>query len=80
MKKFNIHDVISDLSGTSMTLQNVLDDYGKDEEDLSQADREAIDDNIFCCDCCSWWCEVDEKKEQESGEDFCADCNEVDDE
>lgn len=76
-KTFSIHDVIQDLNGTAQDLQTVLDDYGKDEEDLSELDRITLDAEIFCCDCCGWWCETDEKNDdQETGIEVCNDCKE----
>jgi hypothetical protein len=77
-KKFNIHDVISDLSGTSQDLTTVLRDYGKTKDDLTKDDRQQIYAHLFVCMCCGWWCEVGEQKEQENGDRFCEDCNEVD--
>lgn len=80
-QQFNIHDVISDLSGTTMTLQNVLDDYGKQEDDLTNEDRQTIDAHIFNCGCCNWWCEVSEQNEDpDTFEPLCDDCFAVDDE
>jgi hypothetical protein len=76
-RKFSIHDVIQDLTGTTMTLQNVLDDYSKDESDLTPEDHATIDSEIFCCDNCGWWCEVSESNEDGPNQ-ICDDCNDED--
>lgn len=76
-KKFSIHDVIQDLNGTSLDLQTVLDDYGKDEEDLSESDRLTLNAELFCCNSCAWWCQVEEKNsDPETGICICNDCKE----
>lgn len=79
MEKFSIHDVIHDLNGTALDLQTVLSDYGRDEEDLSEIDRITLDSEIFCCDCCGWWCETSEQNDnEETGVSICNDCKEDD--
>lgn len=36
-----------------------------------------LDDELFCCAQCSWWCELSEGREDpDGGEDICSDCAE----
>lgn len=33
----------------------------------------------FCCDCCGWWCDMDEANDAPNGQGFvCDDCKEDD--
>lgn len=67
-------EAIDDLSGTCGSLENVLAEL--DREDLldTQDFLQMLDEQIFCCSVCSWWCEQSEAVETDSGEDACRDC------
>lgn len=78
---FDIHKIIDSLQGTCNTIQSAIDDYypGMDENDLTSSDHDAIDNTIFLCATCGWWCETGEANESEGGEDVCNDCKEDED-
>lgn len=41
--------------------------------DIDDIDYEKLDEEIFCCEECSWWCTVDESSHSEAN--ICIDCN-----
>lgn len=79
---FDIQPIVDSLLGTCNTLQSALDDHypGMDEYDMTSSDHDALDNQIFLCSTCNWWCEIHEAHETEGGENECDDCHESDDE
>lgn len=70
--ELRLNEIVEELQGTCKTLDEVLTDKERDNEGLV----EAIDECIFCCACCGWWCENSERHEDElDGEDVCEDCH-----
>lgn len=67
-----INEIIDQLRGTCIPLADMLED-GEDEDDKGLCD--AIDQEIFLCPCCNWWCERVEGHESDLGEDICDDCH-----
>lgn len=65
-------EVVHRLIGTSATLDSVL----SDNEQLDEKLLAEIDDQIFLCEVCSWWCDTSEQEQNENGETVCEDCNE----
>lgn len=70
---FDIHKVIEGLQGTTDSISDHLPD-GMEEEDLTSDDYNAIDNEIFLCAECGWWCEISEASESDGGEEVCLDC------
>lgn len=64
-----VNEVASDLQGTCKS----LDDFATPEEANDVDFCRAIDDIVFCCDECGWWCDVGEQS-HDKGE-VCTDCN-----
>lgn len=74
-----VQEIIETLQGTCDTLGGAVgevcgDDY--DENDLSQDQLGVIDNEIFECVECSWWCEISEIADDED-ENICQDCVDV---
>lgn len=46
-----------------------------DVDDLTLEDHDLIDNEMFLCDACGWWCEASELEEE-----FCTDCSNEEDE
>jgi len=69
---FNVHELIQALQGTCTTINEHLPD-GMTDDDLTEDDHMAIDNEIFLCDECGWWCEVCEMND--TGDHICNDCN-----
>lgn len=67
---FDVFELIQSLQGTCMTIDNFLPE-GMTEDDLTEADHTDIDNEIFKCETCDWWCEVCERVEDE---EYCEDC------
>lgn len=71
---FDIHQVIADMQGTCSMLIDALPE-GMNEDDLTSEDHEAIDNEIFLCDECGWWCEISEQADTGEDEQKCEDCH-----
>jgi len=74
---FDVNKIIETCQGTcTETLQSALDYHypGMQEEELTEDDHNDIDDQIFMCNTCGWWCESSEESEEAVGD--CRDCAE----
>ncbi|MCK9267227.1 MAG: hypothetical protein M0P14_00765 [Alkaliphilus sp.] len=74
LSKDQLQDIIENLQGTCLTLDDVLDDYGLSSEDLNLEDLSRIEEEIFLCDGCGWWYESSELGDDEDGEFLCRWC------
>ena len=65
-----ILEIASDLEGTCQSIDEAFEKRGFEflETDICLLQR--LDDEVFCCETCSWWCPVSEHKEDGK----CADC------
>lgn len=74
---FDIHVIIESLIGTTGSLDNTLEEYypGMEYSDLTSSDHATIDNEMFECGQCGWWCEAGEAHEGNM-EDVCSDCHE----
>ena len=73
-----VRDLAAHLRGSCGTLEGaLLSLFGIEEDDLTVPDNEAIDDEIFCCDRCNWWCGTEEMSEHGW---YCDECADEDDE
>ena len=61
-----MQEVISDLKGTCNTIN--LDEFTVEE-------LEELDEEIFECNTCGWWCDIDEEV-GEGTQLICQECNE----
>ena len=82
-----INEIVEHLRGSCMDLSVALNDFDLDLDDFSkeQEDQlnEAIDDLIFNCESCGWWCEVGDYADEgcnPQGLNICNDCGEEKDE
>lgn len=72
MTPARIEEIIHDLQGTCQSLDDALEE-GEDATDPVLC--AAIDEAIFLCPGCNWWCERSEGHENPTGdEDLCDDC------
>lgn len=80
---FDVNSVIENLQGTCMNgIGDALDELypGMNEEDLTSQDYDAIDQSLFECSSCGWWCETSESNTDPYSEDsdqYCDDCYEA---
>lgn len=72
-------ELVCDLQGTCQSLEEALAKDGFTEDDMSQANHEELDNQLFCCVSCGWWCELCEEAEGCS-EPTCTDCKAPDEE
>lgn len=70
---FNVQELISALQGTCTTIEEHLPE-GMEWSDLTKDDHKAIDNEIFLCEQCGWWCENCEQSEDD--ETLCNECSE----
>jgi hypothetical protein len=74
-----IQRIAEDLRGTTQSLEKVIsDELGEEIEDiciLSHASLVSIDELVFNCDICGWWCGTDEYSpdEDQTGQ-VCDEC------
>lgn len=71
---FDIDKLIEDLRGTCKSISDFLPE-GMEEEDLTEEETQHLDQEIFLCAECGWWCEQSQSTDKE-GENVCNDCNE----
>jgi hypothetical protein len=72
-----LNELIYALQGSCSTIAEQLEmRWELSEDDLTMEDFLAIDDAIFCCTECNWWCPVSEETATAQGEDEfgCSDC------
>lgn len=68
-----IDKIIEELLGTSQSLENVCNYFGISVKDLIENEIKEIDEEIFQCDGCGWWCETSERNDL-CGDALCEDC------
>lgn len=73
-KSDRIETLISRLSGTCDSMSQHCEDL--ELSDLDDEVTTAVDQEIFCCTQCSWWCPIDEESSEEIDHDewVCSDC------
>ncbi len=78
MANVNMTDIIEYLQGTCNTLQEACEIFGIEEDDLTLDQLKEIDEEIFLCDGCGWWCCLSEEEVDDSdgglGLRLCSDC------
>ena len=52
--------IIYDLNGTCKSLEQVLGEHDAEKLVDHLPFLEYLDNQIFLCDCCGWWCDVSE--------------------
>lgn len=71
-ENFDIHELIISLQGTCTMVDENLPE-GMTVLDLTDEDYATIDNEIFLCDECGWWCENSEQNSEGNG--LCNDCS-----
>lgn len=66
------NQIINYLTGTCKSLSEACVDLDINEDNLTQDELAHIDENIFECEVCGWWCEVSEMV----NDNICTDCSE----
>ena len=77
LSRDQINELIYALQGSCSTIAEQLEiRWELSEDDLTMDDFLAIDDAIFCCMQCNWWCPIGEETATSQGEDElgCSDC------
>lgn len=70
-----IEDLIQHLQGTIMSLDSAVEEmFGMDWMDLDVDALAEIDNSIFCCESCGWWCEVSEMSMEVPDDLVCQGC------
>lgn len=70
-----INEIVEHLQGTCLSLNSALTESEQNDNELLLA----IEQEIFLCAQCGWWCEVGEAKAGDGEEDICEDCYEEND-
>ena len=71
--------IIDGLNGSSEGLHMYLANVGREELADNTEFLRILDEQIFSCPGCGWWCGQDEARESGLGEDVCRDCGNTDD-
>lgn len=66
-------EIIHFLTGSCNSLDEALQIFEKEELADHQPFLQYLDDEIFLCDSCSWWCPLDEQNRHD--ELVCCDCH-----
>ena len=71
LTRAEISTLYNDLVGTCDDIDKHLEQFEATLEDLSPDTLSEIDQLMFCCDNCGWWCEASEASsdEPEAGDD-----------
>lgn len=66
--------IVERLRGTCDMLEDGLED--EDAEDLQDhlPFLDYLDNHIFRCECCGWWCEISESVDSDDYDLVCGDC------
>ena len=72
MKLERAHEIVAGLTGSCQSIEDCLEPGESFDDELL---CETIDENIFNCTCCGWWCENEEMAECEDGP-MCHTCHE----
>lgn len=71
------HEIADDLRGTAQSFGDVCEDHGVDPDTLTNEEHAIIDDEVFECERCGWWCGTDERFDAETCEE-CAESGDDD--
>lgn len=67
-------DLCAHLRGSCGSLDgSLISHFGIEEDDLTIEDSRALDDRLFCCDGCGWWCEAGD----EAADGYCEECTDT---
>jgi hypothetical protein len=70
-----IDDLIQDLQGTTKSLDTATEElFGVSAFDLHIEVLSEIDNHIFQCDGCGWWCDLGEQSHEVEDDMVCEDC------
>ena len=76
MNLFNNYDlwekIIYELNGSCDTIYQVLENHNAEELEDHLPFLNHLDNEIFRCECCNWWCPISEMSENSDTE--CRDC------
>lgn len=68
--------IIDHLRGSCGSLIGALRSHDAEDLEDHQEFLRYLDDEIFLCETCGWWCEMSEMAEDEEGtEPTCSDCS-----
>lgn len=73
-----INKLICYLQGTSISLKEACNSLGFDRKDLTAEELEELDSQLFQCDNCGWWYNIDKRAYIEHNRfqdnNICTDC------
>lgn len=63
----------------ALDLEQVAVEEGLEYYKITLADNDAIDDEVFLCEECGWWCGIEESADTDDDKLICDECGEKDD-
>ncbi len=76
MNRERAQEIVDELQGTAKSIEDCLtpEELNEFGAELPTVLTDAIDEQIFECSVCGWWCELGEAVEKDDG-DCCEDCS-----
>lgn len=68
------NEIIEALRGSCKTLGEILNTHDREDLENDMNFLDYLDQEIFNCANCGWWCEISEESGIEDGELICNDC------
>jgi hypothetical protein len=68
------HAVATTLQGTCMHLEQALEQHECEDLENDSAFLLELDNTVFCCETCGWWCEQSEMAERVDDRWICQEC------
>jgi len=59
-------DIVDDLQGTCKSMYEILQWYDLEEEHMPMEFFQHVDNQLFLCESCGWWCELSEESDAEA--------------
>lgn len=70
----DVHVIAEELRGTSKSLDDVLEELGSSYDAMTREWFYDLDQVVFQCEGCNWWCEISEMTEDPDFDWHCRDC------
>ena len=72
-EKMTVTEVFTEIVESYIGTCDAMED--EDQDFISENDLESLmADEMFLCECCNWWCPVEELADHEGYERLCTDC------
>jgi hypothetical protein len=70
----SVEDIAYELQGSCQSLEALLEFHEMEGAENDAAFCNALDQLVFQCEGCGWWCEISEMTDDEENDWNCTDC------